>query len=279
LQTFDSQVHLHHLQFGAFVVSLFESFVEIIASLTPSELEHPGLLDRLVLDHDPKNPRVRMAYSPFDHVNASAKLAIVGITPGRQQASNALKAAKIAIERGAAHSEAAAESKVFASFSGTMRVNLIAMLDEVGIADALGVDTTARLWQERNDLVHFTSAIRYPVFVDGKDWSGSSPNALRSAAMRSWLKTYTGEELKQLRNAMIVPLGGKVTEMLMYLADKGLIRRDHILAGLPHPSGANAERISYFLGRKPKHLLSAKTNADMLDTARQALIARVAAFS
>lgn len=78
---------------------------------------------------------------------------------------------------------------------------------------------------------------------------------------------------------MIVPLGGKVTEMLMYLADKGLIRRDHILAGLPHPSGANAERISYFLGRKPKHLLSAKTNADMLDTARQALIARVAAFS
>jgi hypothetical protein len=262
-----------------FVISLFGSFAEVIASLTPTELEHPELVDRLMLDSDPNNPHVRMAYAPFDHVNTSAKLAIVGITPGRQQASNALKAAKIALGRGASHTEAAAQAKIFASFSGAMRMNLIAMLDAVGLAKAFGLQTTGYLWEERHDLVHFTSAVRYPVFVDRKDWSGASPNALRSAAMRSWLETYTGEELKRLKNTMIVPLGGKVTEMLYFLSGKGLIEKDTILTGLPHPSGANAERIAYFLGRKPKHLLSVKTNAELLDTAREMLTARVAAFA
>ena len=37
---------------------------------------------------------------------------------------------------------------------------------------------------------------------------------------------------------------------------------------MPHPSGANAERISYFLGRKPRERLSAKTDPHKLDGAR-----------
>jgi hypothetical protein len=31
-----------------------------------------------------------------------------------------------------------------------------------------------------------------------------------------------------------------------------------VLVGLPHPSGANAERIAFFLGRKAQHALSGR---------------------
>jgi hypothetical protein len=49
-----------------------------------------------------------------------------------------------------------------------------------------------------------------------------------------------------------------------------------VLAGLPHPSGANAERISYFLGRKSKEALSSKTNATKIDEAKLVLLKQLA---
>ncbi len=55
-----------------------------------------------------------------------------------------------------------------------------------------------------------------------------------------------------------------------------MIRRDRILHGLPHPSGANAERVAYFLGRKDRSTLSAKTNGAQIDAAREALLAQMA---
>jgi hypothetical protein len=266
---------------GGVVINLFETFAKVVRTLGPEELEHPEKIDRLVLDRDKSNHRddVKLVYAPFDHVNATAKLIIVGITPGRQQASNALKAAKRALDRGVPLGEASVEAKVFASFSGAMRSNLISVLDFVGVSRWLGIHSTAALWSERTDLVHFTSAVRYPVFVSEKDWSGSAPNLLKSESMKSWMRSYTGQELTSLSRAIIVPLGPKVRDMLHCLAKEGLVDPNRILAGLPHPSGANAERIAYFLGRKRREHLSAKTNAEALDTAREALITRMAAFS
>lgn len=46
-------------------------------------------------------------------------------------------------------------------------------------------------------------------------------------------------------------------------------------ASLPHPSSASGERIAYFLGRKPKGLLSVKTNAARLDIARAGLVSKI----
>jgi len=50
------------------------------------------------------------------------------------------------------------------------------------------------------------------------------------------------------------------------------------LHGLPHPSGANAERIAYFLGRKDRSALSAKTDAARLDAINRDLKKRVASL-
>ena len=53
------------------------------------------------------------------------------------------------------------------------------------------------------------------------------------------------------------------------------MKAERILHGLPHPSGANAERVAYFLGRKERAALSSKTNGAQLDAARQALLAQM----
>ncbi|CAB4824516.1 unannotated protein [freshwater metagenome] len=72
-----------------------------------------------------------------------------------------------------------------------------------------------------------------------------------------------------LPNAVWVPLGPAPASALAMLS------RDGVLDGLPHPSGANGERIAYFLGRKERQYLSAKTNAAKLDAAREGLIDRM----
>jgi hypothetical protein len=63
-------------------------------------------------------------------------------------------------------------TKVFASFSGPMRTNLVAMLDHICLARWLGVASTATIWSSHQEFAHFTLALRYPIFVDGENYSG-----------------------------------------------------------------------------------------------------------
>ncbi|MGY4500540.1 hypothetical protein ACVWYH_004471 [Bradyrhizobium sp. GM24.11] len=151
----------------------------------------------------------------------------------------------------------------------------MAMLDHIGLAGWLGLGSTAELWTTQSDLVHFTSAIRYPVFINGENYSGS-PSMVTTPLLRQALLQYLAAEVSALPNAVWVPLGPKVSEGLALLVKRGLLSADRLLIGLPHPSGANAERISYFLGGKDRALLSAKTAPDAIDAHRAALCDLVA---
>ncbi|HEY4077202.1 MAG TPA: hypothetical protein VGM26_09760 [Rhizomicrobium sp.] len=255
---------------------LLTKFASPITALSKAELDDPRLAPSLRMERVTVGGRnVEMIYAPFDHVNRAAKVMIVGMTPGRTQATNALRVAKEGLLASHPLELVSREAKVFASFSGEpMRTNLIRMLDLVGVARFLSLASCGELWSSRSDLVHFTSALRYPVFVDGLNWSGQ-PDMVRNQNLRSWLETYTGSELALLEDALIVPLGPKVTAAMTHLATLGLVKHTHVLSGLPHPSGANSERISYFLGDKPAHLCSTKTNPETLDIARAALIDRI----
>lgn len=255
--------------------SLFSKFSDAIRHLLPAEIANPQSVASLRLDSVQARERhVEMVYAPFDYVNRDARLAIVGMTPGRQQAANALRAAHFALNQGRSDSEAARDAKVFASFSGAMRDNLVRMLDRIGVARHLGLPSTASLWNGASDLVHFTSALRYPVFVDGANWSGQ-PDMVRTPRLRAWLERYTGVELATMPKALLVPLGPKVAGALHHLADQGIIDAGRILDGLPHPSGANAERIACFLGTKPINLASSRTNGAALVMMRDTLEARL----
>lgn len=259
-----------------FPLSPADRFLPILDSLSEAalrrEIEAPHELRLASHIHGAR--RIDVAYAPFDHVNQKAQIVIVGITPGRHQMSNALIECRKQLRAGSDPSAALAAAKVHASFSGPMRANLVAMLDDIGVARLLGLSTTAALWRDQSRLVHFTSALRYPTFLDGKNYSGS-PSMLRVPFFTDQLKTWLGEEMRRLPHALFVPLGPKVGEALAYLAPGIGIGPEQILTGLPHPSGASGERIAYFLGRKPRERLSAKTNAARLDAARSELVAKI----
>lgn len=212
--------------------------------------------------------RLAVYYSPFDHVRTGARIAIVGITPGAQQSRCALTAAHAGLARGLSVEDALTSAKDAASFSGAMRANLVAMLDYVGVARWLGLQTTAALWGESLGLAHFTSVLRYPVFVDGKDYGGASPDMLGHTLLRKQIDAWFAEEMASLPHVLWVPLGEKVARVVR---DVGQRRAPaaRILEGLPHPSGANAERISYFLGRKSREALSPKTNPARIEDGRR----------
>lgn len=256
-------------------LSLFPNFADQIRDLSDKAVGDPRTHKPLLLHRSAvKGRTVEMIYAPFDYLNRAARIVIVGLTPGLQQARNALAAARTALRNGEGTDAASKEAKIFASFSGPMRKNLVRLLDHIGVARKFGLVSTAELWEQQSGLVHFTSALRYPVFVDGQNWSGQ-PNMLQVPDMREWLERYTGRELSTLSEVLFVPLGPKVTEALNHLASAGLIESKRILSGLPHPSGANAERISCFLGEKPPQFVSKKTNAESLVRARSKLIQQV----
>jgi len=218
---------------------------------------------------------VRTFYAPFEHINRGAKVVICGITPGLQQASIALSTAGKALREGQSVQSAQALAKATASFAGPMRSNLIAMLDHVGLPTLVGIRSAEELFGARRDLVHYTSALRNPVFVHGKNYSGS-PAMLSNQAMRWQIDHFLAEEAGALCDAVWVPLGSKVSEALAYLARRGVLSESRILDGLPHPSGANAERIAVFLGRKSPDAVSAKTNPQTIAQGRHAVVQKIA---
>jgi len=256
--------------------TLFPRFADVIRNTPRFDLADPAADHPLLLDQTEAGGRqVRMLYAPFDHINRNAKIAIVGMTPGAHQAQQALSAAREALLQGRSAEDAARIAKTHASFSGEpMRTNLVRMMDQVGIARLLGLSTTRTLWDEDSRLVHFTSALRYPVFVDGRNWSGT-PDIVRTAKLREWLVNWTGAELAQLKDCLIVPLGPKVAAAMHYLAAQGLIDADRMIDGMPHPSGANQERIACFLGDKPADRCSTKTNPVALAAARTGVVDKV----
>lgn len=215
-------------------------------------------------------------YAPFDHINTGARVVLCGITPGLSQASRALEEARRQLRQGASVQQAKQAAKETASFAGPMRANLISMLDHIDLHTLLKIGSCAQFLDSHRHLVHYTSALRYPVFLDGQNYSGS-PSILSRASLRHQVETHLAEEVRLLGPRCIyVPLGPKVTEVFAHLQGKGLIRPEQVLDGLPHPSGANAERIKYFLGAKSREMLSSKTNAAVLDSAKARLIEKLA---
>ena len=253
-----------------------QKFAELISSFDNDEFFLRGqMLQNLTIGEE---GGVQIVWAPFEHVCKSARVALVGICPGTTQAEKALFVFRSALSEGVAMEQALRRAKLAASFGGAMRTNLVNMLDHIGLNDHLHVQSCEQLFTTECEQVHFTSALRYPVFVCGKNYNGS-PDMIQTAVLRSLIDSAFAEECEVLSGAIFIPLGPKPAGALRYLAAQGIIRFTQIAAALPHPSGANAERIAYFLGRKDRATLSAKTDPAKIDASREALQKAVAKIS
>lgn len=251
---------------------LFTRFAPILRSMTEaelaSEIRQP---QQLRLDEAMIGCKhIEIAYFPCPPVKVDARIAIVGLTPGRQQMRNALVEARRCLRAGLSESDTLKSVETFASFSGPMRANLVAMLDKIGVHHLLDVHSTASLWADDALLTFFTSALVMPVFVDGANYSGS-PSMFTTPLLLEQLMTGFAAQAAALRHVIFVPLGPVAGRAVELAAQKFDIDPDRVLTGLPHPSGANAERVAFFLGRKPEHALSAKVRPERLTSARAEL--------
>jgi hypothetical protein len=216
-------------------------------------------------------------YAPFDFLNPKAKVVLVGIAPGRAQALVALATAHRQLLAGVDDATAAAAAKYAASWSGPIRHHLVRMLDFIGVARRLDIASTAEFWTTRTDLVHMTAAVRYPVFTAGKNYNGSGLE--RSAFLLEQVDTLLATECAVLSHSLFIPFGAAAQVACDRMAARGHLRPAQILAGLPHPSGANAERVAYFLGQKSREALSSQTRAAPIDAARETALDVIARWS
>lgn len=218
---------------------MFSKYCDKIEKLD-SFLKEDILNDDFLLFND---GNMSIYYAPHNEIiNKKAKVFIVGITPGWTQTSIAYKTAHDGLVKKLDYEEIKRECKRNSRFAGSMRKNLIEMLDILELNKKLGINSCGELFGSKDGLLHTTSMIPYPVFVKGKNYTGSNPKMLDNEILESYLRKYFYKEVEQLPNTLIIPLGKSVEEVLEVMIEEGLIKREQCLLGFPHPSGANGHR-------------------------------------
>ncbi len=230
-------------------------------SLVPGALWHdmlPALQQRLppgptdrenLLTEDFKladEGRLSVYWIPFERLNVHARVVICGLTPGYGQMLEAFTAAREALSAGLGLDEILAHVDRKGSYAGTMRNNMVRMLDELGMAAALDIPSTSELFAEADQYVHTTSALRYPVFVEGRNYGGANPEVRQSALLRTYVTGTLGPELAVVPDALIIPLGKAAESCVQMLVSAEQLDVARCLLGFPHPSGGNGHRVRQF---------------------------------
>lgn len=224
--------------------SLFHRYRERIAGL--DKIERDSILcGDFALQQDTD---LQIYYAPHNEfIHPGASIVIVGITPGWSQTQRAYQTAKNGIAQHLTDEEICFRCKMDSRFAGTMRTNLIAMLNELGLHTRLGLSSCAELFLPGNDILHTTSLIKYPCFYKGKNYSGHTPAIGSSEILRKYIRTEFMEELNCLETVrLLIPLGAAVERIFR---DSGVLSSLHtgaVLWGFPHPSGLNARRTEQF---------------------------------
>lgn len=184
------------------------------------------------------NDLIEIIDSGMDYVNPKAKVVIVGITPGESQmkVSRSGKSAK--------------EIKRENAFAGIMRINLVKMLDAIGVNKLLKIKTCDTLWSTDFDKVQMTSLLRNATYYKGTMFKGTPSILKTSKLMDELMSGFVKHDCCKCTDAILyVALGKTVKEVLEWLKqNKGLHAQ---IVTIPHASGFNGGRIAVFLKRRP----------------------------
>ena len=83
------------------------------------------------------------------------------------------------------------------------------MLDSIGLAKVLNIQTSASMLGDDAGLLHSTS-IRFRVFVRGRNYRGNRPSPMSYRVLASYVEDDLHGEPTSLTCALIVPLGASV---------------------------------------------------------------------
>lgn len=200
--------------------------------------------------------RLTIYYAPFDHINETARVILLGVTPGWTQMKLAFETVRDAVADGTRHLLALEEVKRAAAFGGSMRRNLTQMLDGIGLPGELGIRDSDQLFADGFGRLHATSAVRYPVFVDGRNYSGHRPRLLDEPILRWCVENILAHELSRVPEALVVPLGRAAESAAGRLVELDVLAEERLLSGFPHPSGAFPGRLSQYEANRDSMLVS-----------------------
>ncbi|WP_127532903.1 uracil-DNA glycosylase family protein [Paenibacillus kobensis] len=208
--------------------------------LTKEEL----LVEPLLME---RSGKVEMYYAPHnEYANPGAKVVIVGLTPGWSQMEIAIGEARTCLAEGLGDEEVCRRAKEAARFAGPMRSHLTGMLDELGLNRKLQLASCGELFDSGQTLLHTTSVLRYPVFVNQRNYNGTQPSLLAHPLLKREARLTVEEQLDYMREALIIPLGVSVENVLRQFAQEEKLEEERCLWGFPHPSGANGHRHRQF---------------------------------
>lgn len=197
-----------------------------------------------------KEAEIEIYYAPFDYINLDASIIIIGITPGWTQMEKSFKTIIKELTKNTDFSLALKKVKSECSFAGSMRSNLIKMLDDLELDKKLNIQSTSELFKIENSFLHSTSVIKYPVFNNGKNYTGSNPSPQKSEVLWEQIEKLFIPEIKEFKGKLIIPLGKSVSEILLKIQSENKLNDNFILNGFPHPSGANGHRAKQFESNK-----------------------------
>ena len=89
-----------------------------------------------------------------------------------------------------------------ARFSGSLRKNIISMLDEIELNRVLSLNSCEELFGDRDVLLHTISLIPYPVFVKKENYTGHTPKLIKSDFLMKYIYDnfiYRNENWKMFR--------------------------------------------------------------------------------
>ena len=214
-------------------------FEHLIPAVAPTTLAD---MDRQLRIYD--DQRVEVWFAPMGASVRDAKLWILGITPGWRQMQIAYSEAADALRGGRSHADAVARSKPNVAFAGTMRSNLVAMMDQIGFPESLGVRSSSDLFG--GPVLRTGSVLKYPVFCAGKNYTGATPKATQHPVLMDMIDVVLCDEIRRTSDCLILPLGQTVEQVLDYAVQAQVLDATRILRGFPHPSGANGHRHRLF---------------------------------
>jgi hypothetical protein len=213
-------------------------------------------------------------YAPFDWINDDADVVIVGVTPGKQQATEALQAMRTALVEGASIDETARVAKQAASFKGTMRTLGARLMDHFRFNEIFGLRSTIDLFGKASCRAHYTSVIRYPVLKKFKNYSGDR-RILNRRLLKTIIDEHLPDELRGFRNAWIVPFGPIAHHVLLEMVARGVLDSEQVLGGILHPSGTQWNRYNVQLELIPEAEMTKVSGGDAVRRASNELHAKV----
>lgn len=212
----------------------FKRFRPIMESMNTLDKDN---MESLLLDQEVQNGLKEYYCAHTDYMDPKAKVVFIGICPGFEQMKlsfDLVKHHQLSCEQ-----DVLRQAKVQARFGGSMRKNLIDLANQTDLASYLGVKSVQDLFDPDCHLMDNTALLPYPIFRNGKNYTGHTPKIDRSLMLKTICETQLQKIKETYPNAIFIPLGKAVDEQV---SQANILPEEKIIHGFPHPSGANGHR-------------------------------------